>query len=217
MPNRDYHSERREYEFATLNHDQLHLDPFVQFSKWMDAAYQQGVKDPTAMSLSTSGEDGQPHSRIVLLKEFSSDGLVFYTHYNSDKGHELAINNKAALLFFWPDLDRQIRIEGTIEKISEQASDSYFHSRPRDSQLAAYSSQQSQAVPGRKTLEQNLELASSELKDQTVPRPQHWGGYRLIAHLFEFWQGRPNRLHDRFRYFKQDKNDQAWEISRLSP
>lgn len=216
MPNRDYRDERREYEFATLNHEQLHLDPFMQFSEWMDQAYQQDIKDPTAMSLATAGNDGQPHNRIVLLKGFSANGFIFYTHYDSDKGHEIAENNKAALLFFWPEMDRQIRIEGHLNKIPVDASDTYFQSRPRDSQLAAYVSKQSQPVPGRKTLEQNMLLASDELSGLPVPRPENWGGYSLTPALFEFWQGRPNRLHDRFRYFNSD-NNQSWQITRLSP
>jgi pyridoxamine-phosphate oxidase len=216
MPNRDYHDERRQYEFATLNHADLHLDPFQQFSEWMDFAYERMAQDPTAMSLSTVDKTGQPHSRIVLLKAFGKDGLVFYTHYESDKGQQIADNPKGALLFFWPELDRQVRIEGTLEKIPREASEAYFKSRPRDSQLAALISQQSTEVPGRKTLEQNMEIAAEEHLGE-IPCPEHWGGYRLTPTYFEFWQGRPSRLHDRFRFAHSDENDQAWHIARLSP
>lgn len=218
MPNRDYHQERRDYEFARLDRDALDANPFLQFSKWMDDAIEQKTIDPTAMSVATVDQDGQPHSRIVLLKAFDENGFVFYTHYDSDKGHELESNAKTALLFFWPEMDRQIRIEGCVEKLSIAASESYFHSRPRDSQLAAFISKQSQVVANREELEQRLEAAKAQYAEQTVPHPPHWGGYRVIPQRFEFWQGRPNRMHDRFRYDKTAaETEQAWSIDRLSP
>ncbi|MBN2606214.1 MAG: pyridoxamine 5'-phosphate oxidase [Thiotrichales bacterium] len=215
MPNRDYHSERREYNFASLDRDQIDINPFEQFTKWMSFAHQEAeIKDPTAMSVTTVDAEGQPHSRVVLLKEFSASGFVFYTNYNSAKAHELANNAKAALLFFWPELDRQIRIEGTISKIDSEKSKAYFHSRPRGSQLAALISEQSEVVADRATLEQRLQQAETTYQDQEIPAPTNWGGYQLKANLFEFWQGRPNRLHDRFRYLKQGED---WKIDRLCP
>lgn len=218
MPNRDYHQERREYDYTELSRDGLSSDPFKQFSYWMDQAIGNQIMDPTAMSVSTVDGAGQPHSRVVLLKESDDKGLVFYTHYDSDKGQQIAQNAKAALLFFWPQMDRQIRIEGILEKVSVEQSENYFHSRPRDSQLAAASSQQSAVVPGRKTLEQNYAIQEQLFEHIEVNRPEHWGGYRLVPNRFEFWQGRPNRLHDRFVFIKQPSDcHQAWSIDRLSP
>lgn len=216
MPNRDYRDERREYLFDSLDREQLHLDPFLQFSEWMDAAHQQNISDPTAMTLATVDADGQPHARIVLLKEFNAQGFVFYTHYNSAKAAEIDANPKASLSFFWPQMDRQIRIEGNLTKTSAEQSAEYFASRPRDSQLAALVSHQSDVVPGRKTLELNLLIADAE-QGMEIPCPDHWGGYRLSPTLFEYWQGRPNRLHDRFQYKKHPENNQAWLLERLSP
>lgn len=217
MPNRDYQAERREYEFASLNRSDLNPDPYIQFSQWMDQAHTATVKDPTAMALSTVDANGRPHSRIVLLKGFDSEGAVFYTHYDSAKGHDISNNPFASLLFFWPELDRQIRVEGILEKLLPEQSDAYFQSRPRDSQLAAYISHQSHKVNDRTTLENNLATAKKTLEGQAVPRPEKWGGYRLKVDGFEFWQGRPNRLHDRFRYELDSNDHQAWQISRLSP
>lgn len=218
MPNRDYHQERREYDFTELSRDQLSSDPFIQFSSWMDEAVANKIMDPTAMSVSTVDSNGQPHSRIVLLKESDEHGFVFYTHYDSDKGQQIEQNSKASLLFFWPQMDRQVRIEGSLEQIAVEQSESYFHSRPRDSQLAAASSTQSSVVPGRKTLEQNYALKSDLYEHIEVKRPDHWGGYRLIPNRFEFWQGRPNRLHDRFIFTQCASSiKQNWSIDRLAP
>jgi len=218
MPNRDYQQERREYVYTELLRNDLLSDPFKQFTQWMDQALSNQIIDPTAMSVSTVDNNGQPHSRVVLLKETNEQGFVFYTHYDSHKGQQIAQNSKAALLFFWPQMDRQIRIEGNLEKISEQQSDDYFHSRPRDSQLAAASSQQSSVVTGRKMLEQNYAIEAERYEHLEVKRPDHWGGYRLIPNHFEFWQGRPNRMHDRFIFEKDtNKSHQAWSISRLAP
>ncbi len=240
MPNRDYQAERREYQLAGLRRHQLTEDPYQQFQNWMDEAFKADILDPTAMTLATANKQGQPHARIVLLKSFDREGFVFYTHYSSEKGQDLEENPLASLLFFWPQLDRQIRIEGWIEKISAKQSDDYFHSRPRDSQLSAYISHQGEVVASREDLEQRLQSAQTEFENQTVPRPEHWGGYRLHATWFEFWQGRPNRLHDRFCYAPQTdtteneistenpkfcQNSQScmglkpqnWQIHRLSP
>lgn len=221
MPNRDYQAERREYEFARLSRSDLHPDPYIQFSQWMDQAHTAQVNDPTAMTLATVDSEGRPHSRIVLLKGFDSEGAVFYTHYDSAKGQEISSNPHAALLFFWPELDRQIRLEGRLTKLATARSDAYFQSRPRDSQLAAYISHQSQKIADRDTLENRLSQAKKDLENQPVPRPEHWGGYAMTPIQFEFWQGRPNRLHDRFQYTlgRESNNEehQAWQISRLSP
>ncbi|MBN2865189.1 MAG: pyridoxamine 5'-phosphate oxidase [Thiotrichales bacterium] len=216
MPNRDYHQERRDYEFAELNRSALNSNPFAQFSAWMDQAVQQKIMDPTAMSVSTVSANGQPHSRVVLLKAFAEDGFVFYSHYDSAKGMQIETNNQVALLFFWPEMDRQIRIEGTISKIPLEQSEHYFQSRPRDSQLSAYISQQSKAVKNRAELEGNLANATEDFAGEDIPHPPHWGGYKVTPTLFEFWQGRPSRLHDRFQ-FSQPKNQQAWTIERLAP
>ncbi len=223
MPNRDYHEERRDYQFAQLNRSALKSDPFLQFSYWMDQAIEQKIMDPTAMSVTTVDGSGQPHSRIVLLKAFEADGFVFYTHYDSAKGDEIKANNKVSLLFFWPEMDRQVRIEGTIAKISTEQSEQYFQSRPRDSQLAAYISQQSQVIADRKTLEGNLANATEDFAGSDIPHPPHWGGYKVVPHSFEFWQGRPSRLHDRFKFTQQQDEHtpqggiKAWSIDRLSP
>ncbi len=216
MPNKDYKEERREYKFSQLNREDIHLDPFLQFNEWLDIAHNSTIKDPTAMTLSTVDANLQPHSRIVLLKEIDK-GLVFYTHYESQKGQDLAQNPKASVLFFWPEQDRQISIEGIIEKTSPEISQTYFQSRPLDSQLAATISKQSQIVPGRKTLELNFLIAENNYNGEQITCPEHWGGYILKPTLFEFWQGRENRLHDRFQYTKDLQNNQAWSISRLSP
>jgi pyridoxamine-phosphate oxidase len=219
-PSANYHHERRDYQRGSLERGQLHLDPFQQFDEWLQAAIGEGVKDPTAMSLATVDAEGQPHSRIVLLKSMDDKGFVFYTHYNSDKGHELAQQPKAALLFYWPELERQIRIEGAVAKTDAATNQAYFQTRPRDSQLVALVSEQSQPLPGRRTLEQNVQIADSE-QGLEVDCPEHWGGYTLHPQRFEFWQGRENRLHDRFRYERtQDQNghfNQVWSLTRLSP
>ena len=215
MPNRDLHNERREYDSATLSKENMHASPFKQLANWLDQAFAtNGIKDPTAMSLATVGENHQPHCRIVLLKEFSEQGLLFYTHYESDKGKELANYPHAACCFFWDKLDQQIRIEGSVEKISTSLSNQYFQSRPKDSQLAAYISKQSQSIDSRETLENNMQTATEKFAHKDVPRPTDWGGYRLIPNKFEFWQGRPNRLHDRFIYEKKENN---WIMTRLAP
>lgn len=215
MPNRDYHQQRRVYQFSELSRSALSPNPFAQFSLWMDQASQE-VMEPTAMSLSTVDSHGQPHSRVVLLKAFDTIGFIFYSHYDSAKGLEIEDNNKVSLLFFWPEMDRQIRIEGRVEKVCVEQSERYFHSRPRDSQLSAYISQQSQPVESRTALEQSLTSATEALADREVPHPLHWGGYKVIPHRFEFWQGRPNRLHDRFK-FVLNTTDQTWVIDRLAP
>jgi len=216
MPNRDYQEERREYEYAELNRENIHLDPFLQFQDWMDSAHAAKIMDPTAVSVSTVDVNCQPHSRVVLLKSFDENGFVFYTHYDSSKGHDIEQNPKAAMLFFWPEMDRQIRIEGELVKVTRAQSEAYFASRPFDSQIAAISSNQSQVIPGRKTLELNFEIALANTP--TSPTcPEHWGGYQLKPTAFEFWQGRQNRMHDRFRFKKNNQNHAHWDLDRLAP
>ena len=217
MPNRDYQNQRRDYSAPGLSKTQLNPSPFMQFTQWMEEAIASPIQDATAMSLATVDALGQPHNRIVLLKETTPNGFVFYTHYDSAKGHEVEQNQKAALLFFWPELDRQIRMEGTLTKVSQETSKAYFESRPRDSQLAALSSNQSHEVASRATLENTFEQNAQKYVGQTIPHPEHWGGYSLQPHKFEFWQGRPNRLHDRFIYTPETEHATEWKIQRLSP
>ncbi len=220
MPNRDYQNVRRDYDAPGLSKTQLQPSPFMQFSQWMEEALASPIQDATAMSLATVDKHGQPHNRIVLLKETTPEGYIFYTHYDSAKGHEINQNQKAALLFFWPELDRQIRIEGTLTKVSKATSQAYFESRPRDSQLAALSSMQSKEVASRKALEETFKNNEQKYAKKTIPHPEHWGGYCLQPNKFEFWQGRPNRLHDRFVYTPNSEahaENQTWSIQRLSP
>lgn len=218
MPNRDYHNQRRDYNAQPLSKSALNRCPFSEFSLWMDRAEQnKSIKDPTAMTLATVGTNGQPHARIVLLKDFSLQGLVFYTHYQSQKGQDLANQPKASVSFFWPELDQQIHIEGVVEKVEREQSKAYFNSRPIDSQLAASISNQSHEIASRAELESLMAKAALEHKnnqEQTIPLPEHWGGYRLVPNKFEFWQGRPNRLHDRLVYTSKDS---IWQIKRLAP
>lgn len=217
MPNRDYHDHRLNYETGELGDQFLTSNPFELFQQWMDDAFSQQVDEPTAMTLATVDASQQPHSRIVLLKAFDRNGFVFYTHYESAKGRELITSKRASISFFWPKLERQIRIEGLVEKLSPDASDRYFQSRPVDSQISAYISKQSQAVASRAELEQRMEDAKQEFAGKTIPRPNNWGGYCLTPKRFEFWQGRPNRLHDRLAFTIHPTDPQAWSSSRLSP
>ncbi len=215
MPNRDYHAERKSYEMGALDDSFLQHNPLLMLQTWFDDAFNHKVDEPTAMNLATVDAKGSPHSRIVLLKQFDEAGLVFYTNYASDKGEELLANPVAAVNFFWPQLERQIRIEGRVAKISPEASDRYFQSRPLDSQLGALVSAQSQTLPNRDA----IELKMTELKQQYAniapTRPAHWGGYCLTPKRIEFWQGRPNRLHDRINFTCNTAGE--WSGVRLSP
>lgn len=217
MPNRDYHAHRKNYQLGELNDRFKDVNPFELFQQWMDDAFENNVPEPTAMTLATVDASQQPHARIVLLKAFDRDGFIFYTHYESAKGRELITSKRAAATFFWPELERQIRIEGIVEKINPNDSDRYFQSRPIDSQLSAYISKQSQIVDSREALEQRMIDAKKELAGKPIPRPDTWGGYRLVAKRFEFWQGRPNRLHDRLQFSVHTTDPQAWSCVRLSP
>lgn len=205
---------RKDYQRASLSENQISDDPITQFGQWFEEARSAQVLEVNAMNLATVNAQGRPSSRIVLVKDFDARGLTWFTHYTSRKGEELAVNPFAALLFFWPELERQIRIEGRVEKISAADSDAYFYSRPLASQQGALASEQSQTIASRAQLEQRMENISEEYPDR-VPRPTHWGGYRLVPDYFEFWQGRPSRLHDRLILCKNAQG--SWDKSRLQP
>lgn len=208
---------RQNYVKGTLDETQVDRDPFMMFKTWMKDAVESGIIEPNAMALATTGADGKPSVRMVLLKNFDSRGLMFFTNYESKKGRQLTENPKAALLFFWDKLERQIRIEGEIGKVPEKISEEYFNSRPLESRIAAAISPQSKPVA-----KQQLENAFLEMKDkypdEKIPKPINWGGYQLIPVIFEFWQGRPGRLHDRIQYrIDKTKLSQEWIIERLAP
>ena len=206
---------RREYSLRGLSEDEAADDPFTQFRAWFDQALAARVVEPNAMTLATVAHDGQPSARIVLLKEFDTRGFVFYTNYESRKGQDLAARSLAALTFFWPALERQVRVEGWVEKAPEDLSTAYFQSRPLGSQVGAWASPQSQVVPGRAELEAQEQAVRGRFGDTApLPRPPHWGGYVLRPQRIEFWQGRPSRLHDRILY---ERVSQGWKISRLAP
>ena len=190
--------------------------PLQQFERWFDEAVRASLPEPNAMTLATVGADGKPAARIVLLKGFDERGFVFFTNYASRKGGELAARPDAALLFFWAELERQVRIEGVVAKVSDAESADYFASRPRPSQIGAWASPQSEPVADRPALEARYAAAEAQYRD-VVPRPAHWGGYRLAPALLEFWQGRPSRLHDRIRYTRSRTHPERWDIDRLAP
>ncbi|MBK9214856.1 MAG: pyridoxamine 5'-phosphate oxidase [Chloracidobacterium sp.] len=204
---------RRDYSGEELSQANVSADPFVQFGKWMNEAIAAETDEPTAMTLSTVGEDARPSSRVVLLKGFDADGFVFFTNYNSRKGRALAANPFASLNFFWPELERQVNISGNVAKVSTEESDAYFESRPYLSRIGAWASEQSEPISSRAVI--MARAAKLAVKYATgVPRPPHWGGFRVLPDRVEFWQGRPNRLHDRIVY-TLDGNE--WSIARLSP
>lgn len=205
---------RKEYTLNGLDPSDVSTNPFAQFQRWFGEALQAGVPEPNAMHLATVGVDGRPTGRIVLVKGADENGFTFFTNYESRKGTALAIHPVASLTFFYPELERQIRIEGTIEKVSAEESDAYFQSRPRGSQIGAWVSQQSAVVENRAVLESRQQELEQQFANQPVPRPSHWGGYRLSPDRIEFWQGRPSRLHDRILYRKENEN---WVIERLAP
>jgi pyridoxamine 5'-phosphate oxidase len=206
---------RREYKLAGLRRSDLEADPLVQFQKWFQQASGAEPMDMNAMTLATADEQGRPSARIVLLKGVDPRGFIFFTNYESRKGRELAVNPRAALVFYWPAQERQVCVAGDVSKLSPEESDAYFESRPRGSRVAARASKQSNVVPDRATLEEQWKRVETEYAGVDVPRPPHWGGYLLRPTGIEFWQGRPNRLHDRFRYARLADN--SWQIERLSP
>jgi pyridoxamine 5'-phosphate oxidase len=211
----DYAGFRHEYIGEGLRRADLDPDPIKQFDVWFTAAVQAGIHDANAMALATSSREGKPSARVVLLKDFDESGFVFYTNYASEKGRQLETNPRAAVVLYWMEVERQIRIEGTVERTSREDSERYFHSRPAGAQLGAWASHQSQAIDGRRVLHARLEEMKQRFAKGEIPLPPHWGGYRLKPDRFEFWQGRADRLHDRFRYTRQ--KDGLWLIERLAP
>ena len=204
---------RESYERGALDRADLPADPFALFDAWFEAARASGTPEPNAMTLSTVSAEGAPSARVVLLKGVDH-GFVFYTNRESRKGRELDAAGVAALTFWWPPLERQVRIEGTAERIADAASDAYFQSRPRGSRLGAWASPQSEAIPDRSVLDARLAEATERFADGDVERPPFWGGYRVVPSAVEFWQGRPSRLHDRFLYRREGD---AWTVGRLAP
>ncbi|KZX83209.1 pyridoxamine 5'-phosphate oxidase [Oleiphilus sp. HI0009] len=206
---------RREYMSEGIDGESLHIDPVQQFEIWFKQATDAGIQDSNAFSLATATEQGMPSVRTVLLKLFDERGFVFFTNYNSRKAKEIKENSKAAMLFPWLPLNRQVRIEGHVEKISSVESFKYFTSRPRGSQIGAWCSDQSEVIESRSFLEQKYHEAAEKFRQGNIPLPSFWGGYRIVPSSFEFWQGRESRLHDRLSYFKTAEGD--WTISRLAP
>ena len=206
---------RKDYKLQTLNEIDIENNAINQFGKWWNDAISSQIDEVNAMTLATSTNDGKPSARIVLLKGFDERGFVFFSNYDSHKGKELVSNPQACMVFFWKELERQIRIEGVIEKVSNEESDAYFLSRPVSSQIGAWSSPQSSVILNRKVLEDNVTKYSQQFSTQQLVRPDNWGGYRLKPTLIEFWQGRSSRLHDRLQYTLQDET--TWKIERLAP
>lgn len=206
---------RKSYDKSELTIDQSDQDPFEQFKTWFEEVEAvAGVEEVNAMTVATIGLDGFPKSRVVLLKSYDEEGFVFYTNYQSEKGKALAANPDVCLSFFWPNLERQVIIKGKAEKVTEETSTTYFNSRPEGSRLGAWVSPQSDVIPDREFLEERLKRLEEEFAEKEIPKPDHWGGYKVIPVEFEFWQGRPNRLHDRLRYTPGGVH---WKLERLAP
>lgn len=205
---------RHDFSRQTLSEKDVNPNPILQFEKWFKEAVDAQVNEPNAMTVCTATKDGKPSARILLLRNFNKNGFVYYTNYHSRKGKELAQNPHCALLFFWPELERQVRIEGSIEKQTPEESDMYFNTRPRTSKLGAWSSEQSAVIANREVLDKEYELFSAKFPDEQVPRPPHWGGYVVKPVSIEFWQGRTSRMHDRILY---SQINGLWKTERLSP
>ncbi|KAA5536744.1 pyridoxamine 5'-phosphate oxidase [Taibaiella lutea] len=217
---------RADYKMATLSETEVGNDPLLFFQKWFSQAEAAGITEVNAMTLATANMWGMPSARIVLLKGLDEEGFTFYTNYDSEKGRQIADEDSVALLFFWKELERQVRIEGTARKISAEESDAYFHSRPQGSQISAVASPQSEIIEGRSVLENKVIELEQQYAEQEIPRPGHWGGYKVIPEKVEFWQGRSNRLHDRIVFFREPETDNGegelpgysqWETFRLAP
>lgn len=212
----DLSNYRKSYEKSELLESNVPEDPINLFNKWFHETEEFGASEEVnAMTISTLGLDGYPKSRVVLLKKITEEGFIFYTNYNSEKGKAIAVNPKICLSFFWPSMERQIIIKGTAQKTSDGTSDNYFDSRPDGSKLGAIVSSQSEVVPSRAYMEENLKKLEQEYEGIAIPRPQHWGGFLVVPTEVEFWQGRPNRLHDRIRYTSME--NLSWKIERLAP
>jgi len=206
---------RKEYIQESLDEKHMHTSAIQQFQVWWNEALKSEIQEPNAMTLATASADGLPSARIVLLKDFDEKGFVFYTNYNSFKGQQLAENPRACLVFFWKELERQVRITGVTTKVSAIESDEYFNIRPEGSRIGAIASPQSQVISNREWLESEVKQLQNKFSSDAIKRPEHWGGYRLMPAIIEFWQGRPNRLHDRLQYTLQE--DASWKIERLAP
>lgn len=206
---------RKDYTLHQLDEHDVASSPLVQFEKWMQEAIKAEVHEPNAMHLATVQANGRPAGRVVLLRGLDANGFSFFTNYNSDKGQQLQKHGFAALTFFWPELERQIRIEGVVDKLTDKENDDYFYSRPRGNRLGAWASPQSQVIANRQELERLAQLLESKYPDSVhIPRPGHWGGFRILPDKIEFWQGRASRLHDRIRY---TKTNGTWIIERVAP
>jgi len=206
---------RKDYMLQTLLETAVEADPYTQFGKWWQDAINSEIEEVNAFTLATATLEGKPSARIVLLKGYDENGFVFYTNYTSNKGNEMAHNPQVCMVFFWKELERQVKIVGTVEKVSGEESDAYFSSRPPGSRIGAWASSQSTVIESRVVIEENVVKYTKQFDNIAIPRPRHWGGYRVTPSLLEFWQGRSNRLHDRLQYTLQEED--GWKIERLAP